>query len=97
VSHATEMHQIVVVGIPANSVALKCPTPEYPRNALKWHISGSVLLRVRVEQGVISETKIVSDSPLLLAGSAQRWVRNQWNFKPSISGVFTIPITYKES
>jgi len=62
VSHATEMHPIVVVGIPANSVALKCPTPEYPRNALKWHISGSVLLRVRVEQGVISETKIVSDS-----------------------------------
>jgi len=30
VSHATEMHPIVVVGIPANSVALKCPTPEYP-------------------------------------------------------------------
>ena len=52
--------------------------PGIPRYALKWHISGSVLLRVRVEQGVISETKIVSDSPLLLAGSAQRWVRNQW-------------------
>jgi len=72
-------------------------TPEYPRNALKWHISGNVLLRVRVEQGAISEINIVSDSSLLLAESAQRWVRIRWNFKPSVSGVFTIPITYRES
>jgi len=48
-------------------------------------------------QGIRQLGQSVSDSPLLLAGSAQRWVRNQWNFKPSISGVFTIPITYKES
>jgi hypothetical protein len=33
VSQATEMRPIVVVGIPANSVALKCPTPEYPSEA----------------------------------------------------------------
>jgi hypothetical protein len=68
-----------------------------PPIALKMHISGNVLLRVRVEQGVISETKTVSDSPLWLAQSAERWVRNQWNFKQSVSGVFTIPIAYKES
>jgi hypothetical protein len=30
VSQATEMPPMVVVGIPVNSVALKCPTPEYP-------------------------------------------------------------------
>src|SRR6266446_1560580 len=92
VSRATEIRPIVVVGMPANSVTLKCPTPEYPRNALQWHISGNVLLRVRVEQGAISEINIVSDSSLLLAESAQRWVRIRWNFKPSVSGVFTIPI-----
>jgi outer membrane biosynthesis protein TonB len=97
VSQATEITPIVVVGIPADSVALKHPTPEYPRVALQMHISGDVLLRVRVEQGVISEMKIVSDSSLLLAGSAQHWVRSQWNFKPSVSGVFTIPISYRES
>ncbi len=97
VSQATEMGPMVVVGIPANSVTLKCPTPEYPPIALKMHVSGKVLLRVRVEQGVISETKTVSDSPLWLAQSAERWVMNQWNFKPSVSGVFTIPITYRES
>lgn len=97
VSQAIEMTPIVVVGIPADSVALKYPTPEYPGVALKMHISGDVLLRVRVEQGVISEMKIVSDSSLLLAESAQHWARNQWNFKPSVSGVFTIPISYRES
>ena len=65
--------------------------------ALKMRVSGSVLLRVRFEQGMISETKTLSDSPLWLAESAERWVRNQWNFKPSVSGVFTIPIAYRES
>ena len=94
---AAELHPMVVVGIPANNVALRHPTPEYPRNALNLHISGDVLLRVQVENGVIMETKVVSNSSLLLADSASRWVANEWKFKPSVSGVFTIPISYKQS
>jgi outer membrane biosynthesis protein TonB len=95
-SQATELRPMVVIGIPANSVALKCPTPEYPRVALNFHISGDVLVRVQVENGVIMETTATSYHSVL-ANSARRWVRNQWSFKPSVSGVFTIPITYKES
>ncbi len=94
---AAELHPMVVVGIPANNVALRHPTPEYPRDALNLHISGDVLLRVQVENGVIMETTVVSNSSLLLADSATRWVANQWKFKPSVSGVFTIPISYKQS
>jgi TonB family protein len=94
---ATELHPMVVVGIPAGDVATRHPTPEYPRNALNLHISGDVLLRVQVENGVITETTVVSQSSLLLADSASRWVANQWKFKPSVSGVFTIPISYKQS
>jgi TonB family protein len=94
---ATELHPMVVVGIPANSVALRHPNPEYPRTALNLHISGDVLLRVQVENGAITETTVVSHSSLLLADSASRWVANQWKFKPSVSGVFTIPISYKQS
>jgi hypothetical protein len=94
---AAELHRMVVVGIPANSVALRHPTPEYPRTALNLHISGDVLLRIQVEHGVITETAAVSNSSLLLADSATRWVANQWKFKPSVSGVFTIPISYKQS
>jgi Gram-negative bacterial TonB protein C-terminal len=94
---AAELHPMVVVGIPANNVALRHPTPEYPRNALNLHISGDVLLRVQVENGVIMETTVVSNSSLLLADSASRWVAGEWKFKPSVSGVFTIPISYKQS
>jgi TonB family protein len=94
---AAELHPMVVVGIPANSVALRHPNPEYPRTALNLHISGDVMLRVQVENGVITETTVVSQSSPLLADSASRWVANQWKFKPSVSGMFTIPISYKQS
>jgi hypothetical protein len=96
-SQAAELHPMVVVGIPANRVALRHPTPAYARNALNLHISGDVLLRVQVENGVIMETTVVTDSSPLLADSARRWVANQWRFKPSVSGVFTIPISYRQS
>ena len=94
---ATELHPMVVVGIPADSVALRHPTPEYPRIALNLHISGDVVVTVRVESGKIMETTANSHSSPLLADSATRWVANQWKFKPSVSGVFTIPISYKQS
>ena len=94
---ATELHPMVVIGIPANNVALRHPTPEYPRNALNLHISGNVVVTVRVENGKIMETTANSHSSPLLADSATRWVANQWKFKPSVSGVFTIPISYKQS
>jgi TonB family protein len=97
ISQAAELHPMVVVGILANNVALRHPNPEYPRIALNLHISGDVLLRVQVENGVITETTVVSQSSLLLADSASRWVANQWKFKPSVSGVFAIPISYKQS
>jgi TonB family protein len=85
-------------GNPGKQCALRHPTPEYPRNALNLHIGGDVLVRVQVENGVIMETTAIShSSPPLLADSATRWVANEWKFKPSVSGVFTIPISYKQS
>jgi len=94
---AAELHPMVVVGIPADNVALRHPTPEYPRTALNFHISGDVVVTVRVENGKIMETTANSHSSPLLAYSVTRWVANQWKFKPSVSGVFTIPISYKQS
>jgi TonB family protein len=94
---ATELHPMVVVGIPAGHVATRHPTPEYPRNALNLHISGDVVVRVQVENGVIMETTVISHSSPLLGDSAAYWLANEWKFKPSVSGVFTIPISYKQS
>lgn len=95
-SQASELRPLVVVGIPADSVATKHPTPEYPRVALNLHISGDVLVTVRVENGKVVETTTASHSSIL-ADSAQRWMNNQWQFKPSVSGVFTVPVSYKQS
>ena len=95
-SPATELHPMVVVGIPANNVTLRHPTPEYPRVALNLHISGDVVVTVRVENGKIIETTTTSHSSIL-ADSASHWVDYQWKFKPTVSGVFRIPISYKQS
>jgi TonB family protein len=96
-SPAAGLHPMVVVGIPADKVALRHPTPEYPRNALNLHIGGNVLVRVQVENGVVTETTVISHSSPLLSDSATHWLANEWKFKPTVSGVFTIPISYKQS
>jgi outer membrane biosynthesis protein TonB len=95
-SPATELRPLVVVGIPADSVATKHPTPVYPRVALGLHISGDVLVTVQVENGKVIGASVAAHSSIL-ADSARRWVTYQWTFKPSVSGVFTIPISYKQS
>jgi outer membrane biosynthesis protein TonB len=95
-SQTAELHPMVVVGIPADSVALKHPTPEYPRVALNLHIGGNVLVTVQVENGKVIGSRASSHSSIL-ADSARRWVDYQWKFKPTVSGVFTIPISYKQS
>jgi outer membrane biosynthesis protein TonB len=95
-SRAKELHPLVVVGIPENDVALAYPVPEYPRTALNLHISGDVLVTVRVENGNVTNATANSHSSIL-AESARRWVEHQWKFRPSVSGTLTIPISYRES
>jgi len=95
-SRAAELHRIVVVGIPAEKIASQHPTPEYPWTALNLRISGDVVVTVRVENGKVMGKTAASGSPML-AYSASRWVTHQWKFKPTVSGVFRIPISYKES
>ena len=93
---AAELHRLVVVGIPADKIALAHPTPEYPQTALNLRISGDVVVIVRVENGKVMGKTAASGSPML-AYSASRWVTHQWKFKPTVSGVFRIPISYRES
>ena len=95
-SRAAELHRMVVVGIPAEKIASEHSTPEYPRTALNLHIRGDVVVTVRVENGKVMGKTAASGSPML-AYSASRWVTHQWKFKPTVSGVFRIPISYKES
>jgi outer membrane biosynthesis protein TonB len=93
---AAELHRLVVIGIPAEKIASAHPTPDYPQTARNLHIHGDVVVTVRVEDGKVMGAPTASGSPIL-AYSASRWVTHQWKFKPTVSGVFRIPISYKES
>jgi TonB family protein len=89
VSFGTE----VLIGIPLDKVAAVHPTPEYPRAALALGIDGKVRIKMKVQVGRIVEAAALSGSPML-GYFAKECLRN-WKFRPEISGVFTIPISYK--
>jgi len=91
---AAELQPLVVTGIALDKVATVHPTPEYPRDAIAFDLDGRVQIEVKVQNGRITEAKALSGNPML-AYSAKSWIVRRWNFKPQISGVFTVPINYK--
>jgi TonB family protein len=93
-SHATELHPLVVTGIALDKVTFAHPTPEYPRAALQLGIDGSVRITAKVQNGNIIEARVSSGAPLL-AYATRQWIVRCWKFRPEVSGMFTIPITYK--
>jgi hypothetical protein len=84
------------MGIPLDNVAIKYPVPTYPRNAHELRIDGKVKLVLQVERGEIVDIARHSGPPLL-ANFSERWVRNNWQFKPSINGQYLLPISYELS
>jgi TonB family protein len=92
--HATELRPLVVTGIALDKVTVTHPTPEYPRAALQLGIHGNVRVTVKVQNGNIVEARASSDEPMLRY-EARQWIVRCWKFKPGVTGVFTIPITYK--
>ena len=94
ISHATELHPLVVTGIALDKVTFAHPTPEYPRAALQLGIDGKAVVTVKVQKGEILEASASSDEPMLRY-EARQWILRCWKFKPEVTGVFTIPITYK--
>ena len=57
-------------------------------------IDGKVQIEVKVHSARITEANVLSGAPML-ASSAKAWIVGNWKFKPEVSGVFTIPISYK--
>ena len=91
---AAELQPLVVTGIALDKVATLHPAPAYPRVALALGIDGKVRIEVKVHNGRITEANVLSGAPML-ASSAKAWIVGNWKFKPEISGVFTIPVSYK--
>jgi hypothetical protein len=92
--HATELHPLVVTGIPLDKVTIAHPTPKYPATALQFHIDGHVRVTVKVQNGKIVDASASADAPIIGLASKE-WILRCWRFKPEVTGVFTIPITYK--
>jgi outer membrane biosynthesis protein TonB len=90
----TDLRPLVVTGIALDKVTVAHPVPEYPATALQFDISGHVHITVKVENGKIVEASAAADAPLLGLASKE-WIVRCWKFKPQVTGVFTIPITYK--
>ena len=91
---ATELRPLVVTGIALDKVTVSHPVPEYPPTALRFHIDGHVQVTVKVQNGKIVDASATADAPLLGLASKESIVRC-WKFKPDVTGVFTVPITYK--
>ena len=91
---AAEFRPLVVTGISLDKVTVAHPTTDYPRVALQFGVDGNVQVTVRVQNGKIVEASASADAPIIGLASKE-WIVRCWKFKPAVTGVFTIPITYK--
>lgn len=65
----------------AKKAALERPAPEYPLVARQLKVTGSVALEATVSpEGVVSQVRIVSGSPILTKAAAD--ALRKWKFRP---------------
>ena len=93
-SPAAELNRLVVTGIALDRLASQHSIPAYPQNARSLRIQGEVRVRIQIENGRMVNVTAESGSPIL-ADYSSRWVRWHWQFRPSVSGVYFLPISYK--
>ena len=78
-------------------IALKHPTPPYPKTARVQHISGSGVFQVEVDVAsgqVIDATIVTSTGSKLLDRSAVETLRT-WQFRPNTIVRAKIPISFR--
>jgi outer membrane biosynthesis protein TonB len=93
-SKAGEQNPLVVVGVSPEAVAISCPTPTYPPECVRTRIQGNVEVSIWVQNGKMVKVKAAAANPLL-AGMSSRWVHRNWQFKPSTTGLYILPIIYQ--
>jgi hypothetical protein len=94
ISKAGEQNPLVVVGVSPEAVAISCPTPTYPPECVRMRIQGNVEVSIWVLNGKMVKVKAAAANPLL-AGMSSRWVHRNWQFKPSTTGLYVLPIIYQ--
>jgi outer membrane biosynthesis protein TonB len=94
ISKAGEQNPLVVTGVPPETVAISYPKPTYPTDCLRMRIQGNVEVSIWVQNGKIVKVKAASENPML-AGVSSRWIRRNWQFKPSATGLYILPIIFE--
>jgi hypothetical protein len=95
-SQAKEQDRLIVVGSMDDMVASSHPAPMYPYDGQRMRIEGDVQVRIHVEHGRMVKVVATSNSPYLV-GVSERWIRRNWQFRPSITGDYIVPISYRLS
>jgi len=93
-SKAGEQNALVVVGLSPEAVAIAYPTPTYPSDCERMRIQGTVEVSIWVQNGKMVKVKGFSANRLLARKSA-RWIHRNWQFKPSTTGHYIVPIIYE--
>jgi outer membrane biosynthesis protein TonB len=94
ISKAGEQNPLVVVGVQPETVAISYPKPIYPTDCARMRIQGNVEVGIWVQNGKMVKVKAASDNPML-AGESSRWIHKNWQFKPSTTGHYILPIVYE--
>jgi Gram-negative bacterial TonB protein C-terminal len=92
-SSAAELHPLVVTGIALDRVATQHPILAYPQLARSLRIQGDVRVRIEVENGKM--LNVTAKGNPMLVDYTCRWIRSHWQFRPTISGVYYLPFSYK--
>ena len=93
-SPGTELHGLVVTGITLDRVASRHSIPDYPQDARSLRIQGQVQVRIEVQHGKM--VNVTAESTRTIpANYSSHWVRWYWQFRPTVSGVYCLPISYK--
>jgi hypothetical protein len=77
----------------AKGPALRSPHPPYPAQAIQNRIQGSVTFKLAVKNGQI--TKVTATGPDLLAKPSAQWIKEHWQFKKGMTGIYTVSMDFK--
>jgi len=101
-SSAKPSHSVVVEVVNRDVALLGHPNPAYPREALREHEQGTVLVLAQVDvQGHVSDTRVIKHSgSFALDRAATNEVRN-WQFQPALHdgkpvvASVQVPVSYR--
>jgi hypothetical protein len=88
---AEELNRLVVTEIALDGVANRHSVPDYPHDARFSRIQGEVRFLIKDEHGKMVNVTAEFGSPMLADYSA-RWVRWHWQFRPTVTGVYFLPV-----